>query len=311
MKKVLIPLIILLLIASCCDETTLSEPDYSFLIEIPSFRYSDNCFYFAQPELMYETYSEEEVIELDLPEGWANNAIKTTYEGHWLIDNTYYPNLPDFSTLRVFIDDGIESNNFSTIEGYEINVPDTVYHFDELLGGIDFSSGEDILYFQYDILNKYTIGITYIQHNGLQVGNPDSSSIEVKLLKKPHQSFVDDPEYWELQARNIYQYGNVYLGGSTRVIIGYKNDHTGSLITSIPDSINTGFNINSITDYLRLDTNNDEKVNLEDAIIEPDNFLIRLPFIYPFKSLECISFYHDFFEDWKYYIRVEETYYSD
>ena len=314
MKKVLIPLVIILLIAGCCEETTLSVPDYRFLFEMASTQYSDNCFYLAQPELLYETYSEDEVAELDLPEGWANNAIKTTYEGQWLIDNTHFPNLPDLSTLRVFIDDGIESNNSSSIEGCEIDIPDTVYYFNELLAGIDFYSGEDILYFTNDILKKQTIGITYIQHNGLQVGNPDSSSIEVKLLKKPYQNFIDDPEYWELQVRNIYDYGNVSLDGGASVIIGYKNNHTGSLISSIPDSIDTGSHYNTVKDYLRLDTNQDAKVNPEDTIFDTANHLIRLPYIYPFKSLEDMNIYQNDYlglEDWKYYIKIEEKYYSD
>lgn len=308
MKKVLIPLAILLLITGCSEEK-ITEPDYGCALEIPSFRYSDNCFYLAQPELMYEIYSEDDIIELDLPEGWANNAIKLDDEGHWIFDNEYYTSLPDLSTLRVFIDDGATYNNYSAIEGYEIGVQDTVYYFDECTIGVDVNIENYILLFQYAIQNEYTIGVTYIQNDGLQIGEPDSSSIEIKLLKKPYQSFIDNPEYWELQARNIYQYGNVYLDGSARVIIGYKNNHTGSLITSIPDSIDTGSYINTVTDYLRLDINEDSIINPEDAIFEANNFLIRLPLIYPFKSLDSMNIYqNDQIEnvDWNYYIRIED-----
>jgi len=314
MKKILIPITILLIIVGCCEES-ITQPDYRFLIEMTSTQFSDNCFYLGQPELMYETYSEDEVVELDLPEGWANNAIKTTYEGQWLFDNTYFPNLPDLSTLRVFLDDGIEYNNSSSIEGYEIDVQDTVYNFDELIWGIDFNSTEQyILNFHYNIRNKYAIGIAYNQINGLQVGAPDSSSIEVKLLKKPYQDFVNDPEYWELQVRNIYDYGNVNLDGGASVIIGYKNNHTGSLITSIMDSVDTGSHYNTVTDYLRLDINEDGKVNPEDTIFDTADHLIQLPFIYPFKSLEGMNIYQNDYlelEDWKYYIRIEEEYYGD
>ena len=90
MKKELILLAILVIIAGCCEETTVLESDYSFLIEIPSFQYTDNCFYFVQPELIYQTYSEDEVVELDLPSSWANNAIKMVNEGDWLINEGGY-----------------------------------------------------------------------------------------------------------------------------------------------------------------------------------------------------------------------------
>ncbi len=310
MKRELILLVILLIIAGCCEESTVLESDYSFLIEIPSFRYTDNCFYFEQPEIMYQTYSEEEVVGLGLPSGWANNAIKLDNEGRWYLNNEYYPNLPDFYTLRVFIDDGNPDNNNSAIDGYEIDVLDTVYHFDECTIGVDFNIENFMLIIQHDIyINKYAIGVTYTQNDGIQVGNPDSSSIEVKLLKKPFQDFINNPEYWNLQARNSYYYGNVFLYGSARIIIGYKNDHAGPLITSIPDSIDTGSNIYTFADYLHLDTNEDGLVTTEDTIFFLSKFLVQLPFIYPFKSLEGMYIYQSGFidiEDWNYYVRIED-----
>lgn len=303
---------ILLIIAGCCEESTVLESDYNFLIEIPSFRYTDNCFYFEQPEIIYQTYSEEEVVELGLPTGWANNAIKMDNGGYWVINEEEYNILPDFYTLRVFIDDGDPNNNNSAIDGYEIDIPDTVYHFNECLIGVDFNIENFMLIFQDDIhINKYAIGVTYMQNDGLQVGNPDSSLIEVKLLKKPFQNFMNDPEYWNLQARNSYHYGHIYLSNQLNLIIGYKNNLDGPLITSIPDSIDTGSDINTFADYLRLDTNMDGLVTTEDTIFDAGNFLIRFPFIYPFESFEGMDFYQDDLiqvGDWNYYIRIEDTY---
>ena len=313
MKKVSISLAILFLIVGCCEEKT-TEPDYNSSFEIPSFHYANNCFYFDQPEIMYETYSEDELISLDLPSGWANNAIKLDDDCRWKLNYEYYPSLPDFSTLRVFIDDGISDNNYSAIEGYEIDVQDSVYHFNECTIGVGFNIKNFMLIFNDDIFfyNK-AIGVTYIQNDGLQVGVPDSSLIEVKILKKPNQTFMDDPEYWNLQARNSYKYGNIYLNNYSYIIIGYRNNYDDPLITSIPDSIDTGSynSINSFVDYLRLDTNMDGLVSPEDTTFGTDYFLIRFPFIYPFKSLEGVDFYQeDYLEfgEWSYYLRIEDTY---
>lgn len=310
MIKVLIILITLFLIVSCCDENT-TEPNYNSSFEIQSSHYANNCFYFDQPEIMYETYSEDEVNDLDLPSGWANNAIKLDEDCQWKLNYEYYPSLPDFSTLRVFIDDGISYNNYSAIEGHEIGVPDSIYHFNEYTIGIDFNIKNFTLIFRDDLfLYNKAIGVTYIQNNGSQVGVPNSSSIEVKILKKPNQTFIDDPEYWNLQARNSYKYENIYLNNYSYPIIGYRNEYDDPLVISIPDSIDTGSynSIDNFVEYLRLDSNNDGKINTEDTTFGTEYFLILFPFIHPFKSLEGIELYQDHYEEGDYYIRIEDTY---
>ena len=298
--------------AGCYERNTI-ESDYNSSFEIRSSHYANNCFYFDQPELVYETYSEEDIIGFGLPSEWANNAIKLDEYGHWRLNYEYYPNLPNLSTLRVFIDDGFSHNNYSAIEGYEIGVPDSIYHFNECTIGLDFNIKNYMLIFKDDLwLYTQTIGVTYVQNDSIQIGIPDSSSIEVKILKKSNQTFINDPDYWYLQARNSYKYENIYINNYSYPIIGYKNDYDDPLITTIPDSIDLGSycSIYSFVDYLRLDSNMDGRVNSEDTTFGTDYFLIQFPFIYPFKPFEGIELYQDYYylEYGNYYIRIEDTY---
>ena len=308
MTKVLIMLINLLLIVGC-DKNT-SEPNYNSSFEIQISHYANNCFYFDQPELIYETYTEE---DFNVPSGWVNNAIKLDEYGQWQLNYEYYPNLPNLSTLRVFIDDGISNNNYSAIEGYEIDVPDSIYHFNECIMGVDFNIKNYMLIFRDDLwLYTQTIGVTYVQNDSNQIGISDSSSIEVKILKKSNQTFIDDPDYWNLQARNSYKYENIYINNDSYPIIGYKNDYDDPLITSIPDSIDLGsyYSIDSFVDYLHLDTNLDGIVNSEDTSFGTVYYLIQFPFIYPFKPFEGIDFYQNYYYNVSsnYYIKIEDTY---
>lgn len=312
MKKIMIILITLFLSMGCCKKNT-SEPNYNSSFDINSSRYANNCFYLDYPELIYETYSVEEVINYDYPSGWANNAIKLE-NGQWKLNEEYYPSLPDLSTLRVFIDDGISGNNYSAIEGYEIGVLDSIYYFNECLMGVEFNIKNYTLIFSEDIwLNNKAIGVTYIQNDSLQIGVPDSSSIEVKILKKPNQDYINDPEYWNLQARNCYNYDNIYINYRTRIVIGYKNGHDDPLNTSIPDSIDLGesyYSINNFVDYLRLDTNSDNFVNSEDPTFGTEYFLIQFPFIYPFEPFEGIELYQESYYSiyGDLFIRIKYTY---
>ena len=141
-------------------------------------------------------------------------------------------------------------------------------------------------------LRNTTIGITYIQNDETQIGNPDSTTIEVKLIRKIDQIFQTDPEYWNFQARNCYKtlvdsssYNELRLRICSLI-------EEGVCEYSIPDSI---YNPNSqdytYNDYMRLDTNNDGIVNQLDTIFQFDHSTLILPLIYPFQSLEDFEMY--------------------
>ena len=295
MKVLFILFVITVFLVSCDkDSTTSPEVVNADSTSAHSYNYSRDHFYFVQPEDLFETYSQEEVIAYELPSGWVNNAIKMA-DGELVLTSEGTASLPQLSTLRVFADDGLPYNNYNAISGYEIGNPDSIYYFDELTVDEDFVLTELMLILKISFLRNTTIGITYIQNDGTQIGNPDSTTIEVKLIRKIDQTFQTDPEYWNFQARNCHK-GLV----SSSILDSYDSlslricslNEEGEFEYSIPDSI---YNPNSqdytYNDYMRLDVNEDGIVNQVDTIFQFDYSTIVFPFIHPFKSLEDFDMY--------------------
>ena len=293
MRVLFILLVIAVILIGCDNDSTTSpeviNADSTF---VHNYNYSRDYFYFVQPEYLFETYSLVEVLNDELPLGWANNAIKMS-DGELILTSEGITSLPQLSTIRVFADDGNLNNNYNSILGYEIGNPDSVYYFDELIEGEDFVLTDLMLILAYSSYKNYTIGITYIQNGGTQIGNPDSTTIEVKLIRKIYQTYQTCQEYWNFQARNCYEIGinsNSYDSLSMQIC---SLNEDGLFEYSIPDSIYNSPNSQDYTynDYMRLDTNNDGIVDQEDTIFQFECSPIMLPFIHPFRTLEDFEMY--------------------
>ena len=217
-------------------------------------------YFINDPHLLYETYSQADAGTV--PDGWINNALKTsidnTYTGWIVVGDDLLPS--DDHSLNLYLDDGQSANNNnSTINGVEIGSAETEtpYNFDLLRENedynVDYNAG--IIILKRTISNTYTLGITYTQRDGTQIGSdlPNSEgNIEVKLLRRRNQNISEDPDTWMLQVRNIYSLGisNVKNEGFDLSIFTY-NENDNTLNYNVPDSLVSGIpNINTYNDYL-------------------------------------------------------------
>ena len=248
-------------------------------------------YFVEQPSTLYSFYGDTDGIEgIDYPMGWKDNAIKLDgITSKWLLSDSGWYLRPDPNEeLNVYLDDGSASNNIMTIDGVNYINPDEIYNFDILLEGtdyiVDWDAGIIIMTLPQGINRIYSIGIVYTRRDGIQVGNDTSSPIETKMLRIRNQDSSNE-NYWNLQVRNIYNLGmrnmksdgfemSVYTLPAASTIPDYN----------APEEVTTG-DIQTLNEYLRLDTNNDQKINGEDATINLEFGYITFPFIRPFYSL--------------------------
>jgi len=273
-------------------------------------------YFIADPYLLYELYTEVDIVSDGLPEGWANNAIKTASDGSWYISNSGQNLLPQEGTIHLFLDNTNASEVIGKTDGIEIDHPEKVYLFEPLIEGTDYSVDYDsgIIIMNMNIDKKYTIGIAYTQHDGTVIGDYTSSPVEVKLLRKSNQDYetVSDQPYWKLQVRNIYyssKMEGVKNDGFGIDVFNLNADNTKNFF--VPDSIDTG-SMGRITynDYLRLDSNGDVKINGDDATINLSSGHVIFPFIEPFNPLgEPIIYQEDIsnigYEDFFIYMGIK------
>ena len=263
--------------------------------DIRSKDYVNRTHYFIDdPYLLYQIYTDGEVIGGGFPSGWANNAIHT-YNGQWILTNEGINLLPEEGTVKVYLDDGNANNNNETVTGNALNenIDDTFY-FEELIEGIDYYVDYDtgIITMTRSINKIYTIGITYTRTDGVPVGNYLSIPRSVKLLRIKNQS-VDDPaniNYWNYQVRNIYNLGLQNIKSDGFSLNVYKfNTADNTINRDVPkDIVDTGSNGNITTynEYLRLDTNGNLVVDSDDSTINLSSGYIIYPFLRPFEALE-------------------------
>ena len=248
-------------------------------------------YFIDQPSALYSLYDDTDGIEgIDYPMGWKNNAIRLDeLTGKWLLSESGWYLRPDpDEELNVYLDDGSASNNTMTIDGVNYINPEETYNFDILLEGtdylVDWDAGIITMTLPQGINRIYSIGIIYTSKDGVAVGNNLELPIQAKMLRIRNQD-ASAENYWNLQVRNIYNLGmqniksedfemNVYTMPAASTIPDYN----------APEEVTTG-DVQTLNEYLRLDSNNDLKINGEDAAINLEFGYVNFPFIRPFYSL--------------------------
>lgn len=245
-------------------------------------------YYVTNPYQLYALYQEGDE---GLLTGYENNAIKLSSNGEWLIENPGM--LPDPAhPFRVYLDRGQQTYTEGLVEGWEIGEdPETVspYNFEILEEVTDFHVNYDtgILIFNRNIEQLFTIGVVYTRRNGIQVGNPDETELRVKVLKRRNQT-IDDTDTWHLQVRNTYNLNRRNIQDDGFRVNFFTTNPDGSLNYFVDEEIAGGV---EFVDYLRLDTNNDGRINSFDSSINLANGYIILPFIEPFKAFSDAIIY--------------------
>ncbi|MBT4576245.1 MAG: hypothetical protein HOB92_07220 [Candidatus Cloacimonetes bacterium] len=256
-------------------------------------------YYIDQPSALFSLYSDADGVEgVAYPMGWKNNAIKldpTTSK--WQLAPGGYGLLPDLTKeFTVYLDDGSASNNTMTEDGVNYLNPDETYHFEILLEGTDYIISEDasmiVMTLPQGVNRIYSIGVTYTRKDGVEVGDPVAYPREVKMLRIRNQE-VDDVEYWNLQARNIYNLGmqNIQSEGFEMSIYTLPPGGT-TADYNAPEEVTTE-DVHTLNDYLRLDSNIDGKIDGADTAIDLNAGFIYFPFIRPFYSLHDSLIYEE------------------
>ncbi|MCK4956932.1 MAG: hypothetical protein KAS49_04805 [Candidatus Cloacimonetes bacterium] len=302
----------------------LAEADSSI---VSSKAYVNKTHYFlSEPQELYEIFRKGDQVSVNnkmvpIPDGWVGNAIKTNSDGSWMLTSSANVVLPDNANdFFLYRDDATASNNDAAIPGVEWDDPtydwdddnDIPYHFDILVEGTDYMVDYDsgIVYLAGNVDKDHTIGVTYTTNSGRVIGDASSNPVKVKLLKKMNQDYVDDSHYWKLQIRNIYSMGleggikaegfelNVYNEVEADGTFNYKviTDPSSEDYVHFPEELIAEYaNINPdgtyYNQYLRLDTNEDGKINGDDKTINLDSGYIIFPFLEPFKPLQDTLIY--------------------
>jgi len=260
-----------------------------------------DMYFIDLPERLYELYQGGED---DYPIGYIDNAVVLDdATGAWVKSPLSAQILPDLNEeLVIYIDDNYGSSS-SAIPGVEIGGSE-IYDFNILNEGTDYyvdydtgiitfypeNFGDDITKSIQDVT---TIGITYTQRDGYEWGNNAVSPVEVKLLKRYNQ-FPEDLE-WNYQVMNIYNLGFQNISSDGFLLDIYSDDVDGSENYNVPDI--PGISGMKLTDYLRLNTNDDPAITSDDATINLDGGFVIFPFIRPFEALNSSLIYEDFTAD--------------
>lgn len=253
-------------------------------------------YFIDSPDLIYELYSEDEI------KGYKNNRVVLDGTGKWMLKPSGVNLLPDQqSQLTLYLDDHNASNNTSTIEGKEIGNEETIYNFNILSEGyeftVDYDTGIITIYPEnidlpgFNAISKlHTIGVTYTRRNGTVVGNDSSTPVRVKLLQRMNQSYLDAE--WDLMLRNVYSLGMRNVQNEGFDLNVFTENVDGSMNYNAVDSLN--LNNMRLNDYLALDTNMNGIINGEDATINLESGHIIFPFIKPFKALGDSIIYYEY-----------------
>jgi hypothetical protein len=253
-------------------------------------------YYLADPYDLYQVYDESNIGSL--PQGWINNAIATDPAGAWIINNANL--LPEYGTVRLFLDDSNAANNVASAPGDTIFFSQNDYYvpyYDELIEGTDFITDYDAGFITLlkSIDRRATLGVMYDRRDGIQVRSedfytegqsPDNELIYPFVIRRRNQEHnPDDPDnVWHYQMRNVYNMNktNIKSDGFQLDVYTLNVDNTRNY--NLPDSLNTGQFI-TYMDYLRLDSTGDGLINGDDTTINLSAGLILFPFIEPFRPL--------------------------
>ncbi len=272
-------------------------------------------YYLVNPYELYMLYQDGDVIagtSSPVPQGWINNAIKLDNNGSLLLFDDQV--LPADGSLLVYLDDMNATNNTATIPGFEDVQASSPFtpQFDLLEEGVDYFYDYDsgILTLNRTINRNYTLGVRYIQRNGLSVPRNDQTNeeqVHVKYIRVSNQEFdptinPNQPNFemtdgdndglpdnrfytWHYQMRNVYSLNSRNINNedfSLRVFTNDTADNTNDYF--VPEDVdNAGFS--TLNEYLRLDTNGDGKVDGSDSSVNLSSGLIFYPWLEPFKPL--------------------------
>lgn len=255
--------------------------------------YDIRRFYFiTDPASLYLLYGDplgDAQYGTNYPPTYSGNAIRTD-AGKWRMAYGSDDILPKPGTLKVYFDDNTPNNQDITTEGTNLFDSDdtTVYSFMELIEGSDFTFNYDmgLLYINRSITTQQVIAVTYEQNDGVEVGNYDleNDHLNVKVLKRSNQSIDDEPEYWKLEARNIYKINEGYQSEGFELYVFDVTASDGTQTLNCPPEIGAGY-AETYNDYLRLDTNGDGIVNGEDETVSLAAALVTFAFLEPFSAL--------------------------
>jgi len=246
-------------------------------------------FYTVNPHDLFSLYEAgEQISGVAIPRGWVDNAIKTDNQFAWLVKAPDL--LPKPEQFQLFLDDNNNTNNVTTnakVGQRIITASGDSYipYYDELVEGtdysVDFSTG--MITIQKQILDTYTLGVRYIQKNGVSVPAESSTdTLYVKVLRKRSQ--IPQDVTWVLQARNIYSLNmqNIVSEGFSLDVFQYDTNGKDK-ITSLTGI--TNYPWDTFIKYLRLDTSGNGAVNGEDITINLKLGYVIFPFLTPFYSL--------------------------
>ncbi|MCF7911963.1 MAG: hypothetical protein K9M99_05510 [Candidatus Cloacimonetes bacterium] len=260
-----------------------------------SDRYDKFRFYFiTDPRYLYTLYGDAgdtEVAGVDYPAGWEGNAIRTN-GGRWIMKAGADDLLPVGGTLHVYFDDGTSNNEGLTLDGINLYDPsdDNIYSFTELVEGTDFTFDYNmgLLYINRTITKLHALGVAYQLSDGTLVGHrtAEYNPIEVKIIKKHNQSLEEDPDYWKLEARNIYSFGEGIQSEGFELYVYDDLSADGTQTITCPAEYSTPLPAGtSYNEYLRLDTNGDGVVNGEDETVSLASGYLTFAFLEPFRGV--------------------------
>ncbi|MGC9362543.1 MAG: hypothetical protein ACP5F3_06410, partial [Candidatus Syntrophosphaera sp.] len=266
---------------SQADSTVFRSRDYA----------SRTMYYLEDPYDLFDLFTADDVSP-NIPEGWVNNAIKTTPSGEWLIKAPQL--LPESGTVRVFMDDANPNNNVASAVGDTIYFSPTDYYvpfYDELIEGTDFVTdySAGIIKLNNTVDRRSTIAVKYTRQDGIPVpANSDDQDgiLHVKVLRRRNQEYnpSDPNNVWQYQMRNIYNMNktNIKNDGFKLDIYTVNVDLTRDYL--VPDSL-AATGITTYTDYLRMDSTGDGLINGDDNTVNLTTGLVMIPFIQPFDPL--------------------------
>ncbi len=280
---------------------------------IYSKNYSARNFYFLEKPLdIYNLYTQN---DLSVPEGWRNNAIKTT-AGDWQI--AYPALLPKNGTVRVYLDDGDATNNVASNPGdpvFTSLAESYIPYYDELIEGTDFITNYSIgtIEILKNIDRRYTVAVQYTRKDEILV--PENNNIldgilHAKVIRTKNQEYSPSNPYstWDYQMRNIYSMGisNIKKDDFKLEVYTENTDRTRNF--NVPDSLSFP-GIITYNDYLRLDTSGDGKVDGDDSTVNLVSGYIIMPLINPFSPLGDTLIYQDEnesinYDEFKHFISV-------
>jgi hypothetical protein len=264
---------------------------------VQSRNFSKRTRYFIDdPRLLYAMHREGDTLPNGnpIPIGWVDNAIRTDAHGAWLMTELGASRLPRSGTFFVYIDESNSATHDYADRGRLIMPDDSYseieYYFLPMMEDhdyvMDYTSG--IIRFNRPLNPRHTIGVAYIDMAGNVIGDiSDRYNLRLKPIKMSNQSIASHT--WIYELRNVYDLGMSGIRNDGFALDIFTNNPDGTRNYYVTgDSTALGW---LLTDYLRMDTNQNGLINGDDATVDLTNGLVNLPFINPFFALGDSAMY--------------------